>query len=224
VAGLTESMRPPESVDPAALLGAAQALDVELTQAQADALLAYMALLSKWNRVYNLSAIRDPAAMLVHHVIDSLAVAAPLRRRTGGEAARLLDVGSGAGLPGAVLAVAMPELEVTCIDAVGKKAAFVREVAGALALPNLHSLHGRVEQLEGRYDIVASRAFASLTNFVHLTRHLLDEQGRWLAMKGKLPSEELALLPAGIEVFHVEHLAVPGLAAERCLVWMKKVP
>jgi 16S rRNA (guanine527-N7)-methyltransferase len=212
---------PPLDFSRAALDNGATALGLALTSAQADALVDYVGLLAKWNRVYNLSAVRDPAAMLAQHVLDSLAVAAPLRRWTRGAAVRLLDAGSGAGLPGVVLAVALPELDVTCVDAVGKKAAFVREVAGSLGLRNLHAVHARIEALKGRYDVIASRAFASLADFVTLTRHLRDDQGVWMAMKGKIPNDELAALPGDIEAFHVEQLAVPGLRAERCLVWMK---
>lgn len=213
----------PAGADRATLGRAAETLGVELSDSQAEALLAYLALLAKWNRVYNLSAVRDPAAMLVQHVADSLAVVAPLRRQTGGRAARLLDVGSGAGLPGVVLAVALPELDVTCIDAVGKKAAFVREVAGALELKNLHAVHGRVEQLQtATFDLITSRAFASLADFVALTRQLCGGQTLWMAMKGRVPAKELAALPEGIGLFHVEQLKVPGLDAERCLVWLQE--
>lgn len=193
-----------------------------LAERQSECLLEYLALLQRWNRVYNLSAVRDPAAMRVQHVADSLAVVPPLRRQLGERPARLLDVGSGAGLPGVVLAVAMPELEVTCVDAVGKKVAFVREVAGALGLGNVHAVHARVEQLrEGGYDIITSRAFASLADFLSLTHHLGGAGTLWLAMKGKIPGDEIAALPADYSVFHVEQLAVPGLAADRCLVWIR---
>jgi 16S rRNA (guanine527-N7)-methyltransferase len=134
----------------------------------------------------------------------------------------VLDVGSGGGLPGVVLALMRPALDVTCVDAVGKKAAFVRQVAGALALPNLHAVHGRVEALRAPpFELVTSRAFASLADFVRLTRPLLAPGGSWLAMKGKLPADEIAALPADVTVFHVEPIGVPGLDAERCLVWIK---
>jgi 16S rRNA (guanine527-N7)-methyltransferase len=218
-------MQPPDAAreeNTAALDRAAHVLDLKVSDQQADRLLAYLALLAKWNRVYNLSAIRDPAAMLVQHVFDSMAVVGPLRRWTQGRAARLLDVGSGAGLPGVVLTVLMPEVDVTCIDAVGKKAAFVREASAALDLANLHSVHGRVEELDGLYDVVTSRAFASLADFVSLTRHLCGECGVWMAMKGKVPTDEFASLPSDVDMFHVERLHVPGLDAERCLVWMRR--
>ncbi len=212
----------PLGEDRSALDQAAAALGLKLDARQSERLLAYLALLARWNRVYNLSAVRDPAAMLVQHVVDSLAVVAPLRRETSGLPARLLDVGSGAGLPGLVLAAAMPELDVTCVDAVGKKVAFVREAAGALGLSNLHAQHARVEKLEaGNYDIIASRAFASLAELLLLTRRLGGAHTRWIAMKGKIPTGEIAAVPPGFSVFHVERLEVPGLAADRCLVWVR---
>lgn len=219
-------MRPPDFAndgDIAALGRGAASLAVSLTPEKSDRLLAYLALLAKWNRVYNLSAIRDPSAMLVQHVLDSMAVVAPLRRWTHGRPARLLDVGSGAGLPGLVLAVLMPELDVTCIDAVGKKAAFVREAAAALGLTNLQSVHGRVEAVQtGTYEVVTSRAFASLADFVTVTKALGGARGVWMAMKGKVPTGEIAALPFDIEMFHVERIHVPGLNADRCLVWMRR--
>ena len=182
-----------------------------------------MALLARWNATYNLTAVRDPAEMRVQHLADCLAVVEPLRRQLGQRAARLLDVGSGGGLPGVVLAVADANWDVTCVDAVGKKAAFIRQVAAELALPNLHAEHARVEALKKAppFDVIASRAFASLADFVRLTRPLLAADGVWMAMKGKRPDDEIAALPADTEVFHVEPLAVPGLDAERCLVWMR---
>jgi 16S rRNA (guanine527-N7)-methyltransferase len=182
----------------------------------------YLALLARWNATYNLTAVRDPAEMRVQHLADCLAVVEPLRRRLGRRAARILDVGSGGGLPGVVLAVAEPAWDVTCVDAVGKKVAFVRQVAAELALPNLHAEHARVEALKApAFDVVTSRAFASLADFVRLTRPLLVEAGAWMAMKGKHPDDEIAALPPDTEVFHVEPLTVPGLAAERCLIWMR---
>lgn len=190
------------------------------TSAQAAALQAYLALLQRWNTTYNLTAVRDPAEMLTQHLADCLAVIEPLQRRlTQG---RVLDVGSGGGLPGVVIAVMLPGLQVTCVDTVGKKAAFIRQVAGALQLPNLRAEHARVEQLRlPAFDVITSRAFASLADFVRLTRPLLAADGVWLAMKGRVPDDEIAALPADIEVFHVEPLVVPGLDAQRCLVWMR---
>lgn len=197
-------------------------LGLDLEPAQLDKLLAYLALIAKWNRVYNLTAVRDPAEMLTQHLLDSLAVVSPLRRHLGGRSATVLDVGAGAGLPGVALAVACPELRVSCVDAVAKKASFIRQVAAELGVPNLQGLHARVETLAPQtWDVVTSRAFASLADFVDLTRASLAAGGVWLAMKGKHPDAEIAVLPADVEMFHVEPLSVPGLHAERCIVWMR---
>jgi len=184
---------------------------------------AYLGLLAKWNAAYNLTAVRDPVLMRTQHLADCQAVVAPLRGRLGvGRPARILDVGSGGGLPGVVLAAAEPAWDVTCVDAVGKKAAFIRQVAGEIGLPNLHGEHSRVEALNAKpFDVITSRAFGSLAHFVRLTRLLLAPGGVWMAMKGKIPDDEIAALPSDIEVFHVEHLDVPGLGAERCLIWMR---
>lgn len=188
--------------------------------AQTAALAQYLALLQRWNATHNLTAIRDPAAMLTQHLADCLAVIPPLRRHM--VQGRLLDVGSGGGLPGVVVAVMLPGIDVTCVDAVGKKAAFVRQVAGVLGLRNLHAVHTRVEDLrEDPFDVITSRAFASLADFIALTRRHLGTDGIWLAMKGREPADEIAALPADTEVFHVEPLQVPGLDAQRCLVWMR---
>ena len=200
----------------------ATALGLNLSAAQHAQLLAYLDLLAKWNKVYNLTAVRDPAEMLTHHLLDSLAVIAPLVRHTQGGAARVLDVGSGGGLPGVVIAICCPEMSVACVDAVAKKAAFVQQAAGVLGLSNLRGVHARVETLTGPFDVVGSRAFASLVDFTSGSQAALAPQGVWMAMKGKHPAEEMVVLPAGVEVFHVEQLAVPGLDAERCIVWMRK--
>jgi len=135
---------------------------------------------------------------------------------------KVLDVGSGGGLPGAVIAICCPELQVDCVDTVGKKAAFIQQAAGQLGLGNLRGVHARVENLQGPYDLVCSRAFASLPDFVAWSGAALAEEGVWMAMKGKHPAQEIAALPPGTEVFHVEQLAVPGLDAERCIVWMRR--
>lgn len=204
-----------------ALETASPALGVVPTPAQQAQLLRYLGLLQRWNTTYNLTALRDPAQMLSHHLLDCLAVVGPLRRELQGRPARLLDVGSGGGLPGVVLALMNPELDVSCVDTVGKKAAFIRQVAAELGLAQLHALHQRVEQVMGRFNVVTSRAFATLSDFCRLTRHLLDEGGIWMAMKGRQPDDEIAALPSSVEVFHVEQLTVPGLDAERCVVWMR---
>jgi len=204
------------------LRSGASALGLDLSDAQVEHLLAYLALLAKWNKVYNLTAVRDPREMLVQHLLDSLAAIPPLRRHTGGKPMKVLDVGSGGGLPGAVIAICCPELQVDCVDTVGKKAAFIQQAAGQLGLGNLRGVHARVENLQGPYDLVCSRAFASLPDFVAWSGAALAEEGVWMAMKGKHPAQEIAALPPGTEVFHVEQLAVPGLDAERCIVWMRR--
>ena len=212
----------------ARLLDAAKQLGLAMSDGEADQLLAYLVLLQRWNSTYNLTAVRDPDRMLSQHVFDCLAVMAPLRRHLTGTAAappRLLDVGSGGGLPGVVIAILNPTIDVSCVDTVGKKAAFVQQVAASLRLRNLHSQHARVEQLKAPpFDVITSRAFASLADFVGLTRTLLAEGGAWLAMKGKNPIDEVNALPPDINVFHVEQLQVPDLEAERCLVWMRPKP
>lgn len=198
-----------------------QALGLDLGEASQRQLLSYLDLLGKWNKVYNLTAVREPAEMLTQHLLDSLAVIHPLHRHTQGRAIRLLDVGSGGGLPGVVIAICSPEVQVDCVDTVGKKAAFIQQAAGALGLPNLRGLHARVESLTDGYDVIASRAFASLADFTAWSREALAEQGVWMAMKGKHPDDEIAALPPEVRVFHVEQLTVPGLLAERCLVWLR---
>ena len=203
------------------LRAGAAALGVALSDTQGEQLLAYGTLMLKWNKVYNLTAVRDPAGVMTHHLLDSLAAVAPLQREWAGKG-RLLDVGSGGGLPGVVIAITRPDIEVSCLDAVAKKAAFVQQVAAELDLPNLRGLHARVESLAGSYEVISSRAFASLPDFFNGSVHLLAPGGVWLAMKGKMPTDELAALPAGVAVFHVEQLTVPGLDAERCIVWARK--
>ncbi|MFN7856515.1 MAG: 16S rRNA (guanine(527)-N(7))-methyltransferase RsmG [Acidovorax sp.] len=218
------------------LKSGAAALGLALSDAQLDQLMEFMAQLHKWNKVYNLTAVREPQEMLSHHLLDSLAAVAPLRRHLAGLAGlagqggapapvRLLDVGSGGGLPGVVFAICCPDLDVSCVDTVGKKAAFIQQVAAVLRLRNLHGIHARVETLTASFDVVSCRAFASLPDFVTWSRSALAApQGVWLAMKGKRPQDEIATLPASVGVFHVEPLAVPGLDAERCIVWMRPQP
>ncbi|WP_353246132.1 16S rRNA (guanine(527)-N(7))-methyltransferase RsmG [Limnohabitans sp.] len=208
----------------AGLRSGAQALGLSLSDDQIQRLLGYVALIQKWNKVYNLTALRDPADMLTHHLLDSLTAIAPLSRHTQGQSIRVLDVGSGGGLPGVVLAICMPELNVSCVDTVAKKAAFVQQVAVSLKLPNLRGLHARVETLTDPYQVICSRAFASLPDFVTWSRSALAEGGVWMAMKGKHPQDEIVALPADVKVFHVEPLTVPGLDVERCMVWMRPEP
>lgn len=269
------------------LLEAARLLDLELDDHQVGLLLDYLALLRKWNAVYNLTAIRDPGAMLVQHLFDCLAIVPALRhaplaadrapglgppervRRDGDSAptenmpqrssppnrehspntegssgseysatdenaprdllapgAVVLDVGSGGGLPGVVLAICAPGVRVWCVDAVGKKAAFLTQVRADLPLPNLHAIHARVEQLQAPRDLpaptlVVSRAFASLDSFVALTRHLIAAGGTWAAMKGQSPDDELRALAPDVRRVAAITLTVPRLDAQRRLVLLR---
>lgn len=207
-------------------LGAAcDALGLAVSPSQHQAMLRYVALLQQWNGTYNLTAIREPMQMLTHHVIDSLSVVDPLRRRLQArpEAARLLDAGSGAGLPGLMLALMQPNLKVTCVDSVGKKVSFIRQAASELGLGNVEALHARLEKLIGpHFDFVASRAFSALDDMVAATQHLLATNGEWMAMKGRQPDAEIAAVGPDVDVFHVEQLKVPGVDAQRCIVWMRR--
>lgn len=203
-------------------------LGLSLPQLASTRLLAYLHLIAQWNKVYNLTAIRDPQAMLTQHLLDCLAIVPALRRGLAGQGGggaggprRVLDVGSGAGLPGVVLAICEPGWQVTCVDAVAKKASFIRQVAAELGLPNLQATHQRVEAMPGQHDLITSRAFATLADFIALTRGRLAPGGCWAAMKAHLADDERRAVPADVEVFHVEPLAVPGLDATRCLVWMR---
>jgi 16S rRNA (guanine527-N7)-methyltransferase len=210
------------------LYEACRKLGLPIAPDGADRLLAYLEQLQRWNRTYNLTAVREVDQMLSHHLIDSLAVLPALMRALQSpEAAstRIYDVGSGAGLPGVVLAVMQPSWDVTCIDAVEKKTAFVRQLVGALKLPNLAAIHARVETLPpGRCDVVISRAFASLADFATLGGPHVSENGSLVAMKGKIPDDEIAALHAQTswQVTKVEPLSVPELDAQRCLIWMRR--
>ena len=215
----------------ATLSQAAEALGLVLQPEQLDALMAYVALIGKWTKVYNLTAVRDPADMMSLHIVDSLAAIPPLQRHLASaglaQGAYLLDVGSGAGLPGVVMAICCPQLQVTCVDTVAKKSAFITQAALALRLPNLQGLHARVESIGQPFDVVCSRAFASLHDFTRWSAPALSPQGVWLAMKGRVPNDEMLLLAEqnpDIDVFHVEPLHVPNLDAERCIVWMRPKP
>lgn len=195
------------------------ALGLGLPRAARDRLIAYAGLLVKWNKVYNLTAIRDPQQIVTHHLLDSLAVVPHL-----GGAGHIADIGSGGGLPGIVLAIACPHLSVCSIEAVGKKASFQQQVRIELGLDNFSVQAGRVESVEvdPPCDAVIARAFSSLADFVGLTRHLLRDGGRWLAMKGVYPADELAVLPSGVRVLDSIPLDVPGLEAERNLIVLEK--
>ena len=208
------------SSDEATLRAGLVQLGLELSALQISQLLDYRRLIAKWTKVYNLTAVRDPAEMMTHHLLDSLAIIAPLRQRVA--QGQLLDVGSGAGLPGVVIAICCPAIHVTCVDTVGKKATFIKQVALELRLPNLAGLHARVETIDSAFNVICSRAFASLPDFTQWSARALAPNGVWMAMKGKHPTDELAALPATVGVFHVEQLQVPGLDAERCVVWMRE--
>jgi len=235
-------------------------LRLDLSAEQQIKLLDYLALMAKWNAVYNLTAIRDPQAMLVQHLLDSLAIVLELQRALaergsltpgpsdgttshstrrqsrqvagypggrGEQQIRLLDVGSGGGLPGIPVAIAMPQVQVTLIDPVHKKTAFLTQAKAAVRLDNLRVLTGKAEEVETeqRFDVITSRAFSSLAEFVQLAQHLLAPEGFFAAMKGVTPEEEISQLSAQSAPFHayrVIPLRVPGLEAERCLVLIRK--
>ncbi|MCB1886412.1 MAG: 16S rRNA (guanine(527)-N(7))-methyltransferase RsmG [Rhodocyclaceae bacterium] len=201
----------------AALAQGAEALGLSLAPAVLDRLSAYARLLLKWNRVYNLTSIRDPSEVVSHHLLDSLSVLPWL-----GSIDHLADVGSGGGLPGIPLAIARPDLQVVSIEAVGKKASFQQQARIELGLDNFLPVHGRIEdQAAGGFDGVISRAFAELGDFVRVAGHLLAPGGRMLAMKGVLPAGELAALPPGMAVERTVELHVPSLAAARHLIILK---
>jgi 16S rRNA (guanine527-N7)-methyltransferase len=210
-----------------ARIGSARATDdaelaAGISAAAIGSLVAYVRLIERWNGTYNLTAVRDPREMTTQHILDCLAAAAALARRVDiPPEARVLDVGSGAGLPGLVFAIAAPRMEITCVESVGKKAAFITHAVPTLGIPNVAVYHGRVESMKGRpFDVITSRAFASLQDFVRSTAHLLDANGVWMALKGKEPRDEIDQLQD--VTFHVEPLQVPTLDAERCVVWLKR--
>jgi 16S rRNA (guanine527-N7)-methyltransferase len=187
-----------------------------------DKLLRYLELLAKWNRVFNLTAITDPQRMLTHHLLDSLAIAAPIDAVVADkEHPQFLDVGSGAGLPGIPLAIARPGWSLTLLDSNGKKTAFIQQAAAELELPNVDVVTERAEVHIGLYDVIVSRAFAALPEFVERTRTLLAPRGSWAAMKGAVPDDEIRALPADVHVSEIIALQVPGLEAARHLLLLK---
>lgn len=192
-----------------------QALDLPLPEGAQQQLAAYLDLLLKWNRTYNLTALRDRDQGITHHLLDSLAILPWV-----GDGP-LLDVGSGGGLPGIPLAIARPALSVTMVDAVQKKISFLQQAAIELGLTQVKAVHSRIEAVAGSYPQISSRAFSELGDFVRLTRHLLAPGGRWLAMKGVRPDDELRNLPADVVVDTIQPLVVPGLDAERHLIILK---
>ena len=200
------------------LVDGVAALELQLPPAAVDRLLAYLALLARWNAAYNLSAVRDPAEMVVRHLLDSLAVAPHVQGAT------LADLGSGAGLPGIPLALAEPERAVTLVDSNGKKARFLRAAVRELDLGNVNVIENRVEAVAGTFDCVTARAFATLADMLAAGGALLAPGGIWLAMKGRFPQDELAAVAPPFRVDAVLPLSVPGLDAERHLVVIRKVP
>lgn len=202
----------------------AAALGLGLSAKQIELLIGYLALMARWNATYNLTAIRDPAQMLIHHIVDSLAIVPEFACHLQGSDARIMDVGSGGGLPGVVLAIVQPRWHVLCVDAVEKKTAFVRQVAGTLQLDNLKASHARVETLPAHdADIVTSRAFASLADFTSLAGFHVKPSGRMAAMKGQAPDAEITALPDDAwQVEGITPITVPRLDAQRCLVWLRR--
>ena len=209
---------------------AADTLQLTLSDAQQEALLAYLSQLQRWNRTYNLTAIRDPSQMLVQHVFDSMSIVMRLRDATkdhvaSGKQVSVLDVGSGAGLPGTIIAILEPDWRVSCVDAVEKKTAFIRQIAGVLGLNNLQALHNRIEMLqEMNATIVTSRAFASLADFADLAGKHVARDGWLVAMKGRIPDDEISELQkkADWRVERIDPVVVPELDAQRCLIWLKQ--
>lgn len=217
---------PPALVDGEAIASAASEFGLQLGASQSQALAHYAALLQRWNKVHNLTAIETPAQVLTHHLLDSLAIVPEVQRVAGGRSVQVLDVGAGGGLPGIPLAIAAPHLQVTLVDKVQKKIAFLTQAKLELALTNVACIHARVEtlQTESPFQLITARAFASLATLVGLTRHLLAPNGWWCAMKGTLPSAELDELQRStpdVRVAHTVRLNVPRLDAERHLVWMQ---
>lgn len=193
-------------------------MQLQMSPAQTSRLMDYLALLQKWNRTYNLTAIREPAKMVSHHLLDSLSIVSHVK------AGRLLDVGTGAGLPGIPLAIARPDIRITMLDSNNKKTAFVQQVVSELALTNARVVNERVEtwNQSEKFDAIVSRAFSSLRDFAEKTGHLLAEEGELLAMKGLQPDEEMADLPPGFGIRQVVKLVVPGVDGQRHLVVIKR--
>jgi 16S rRNA (guanine527-N7)-methyltransferase len=196
-----------------------QSMNLALSQEQQNKLMDYLALMFKWNSVYNLTSLRDPMQMVTHHLLDSLAAVPAFAG-----AARVLDVGAGGGLPGIVLAIVRPDMNVSMIDTVHKKTAFLTQVKAELGLANVTVYTMRVEQLQvsDKFDVITSRAFADLSDFVNWSSHLLAEPGRYIALKGVAPKDEQERLPAQWKVTKVEPLQVPRLGAERHLVFIER--
>lgn len=192
-------------------------MGLDLSGGQLDKLLAYVEMLKKWNKTYNLTALRDPAQMVSHHLLDSLTLLPYLA-----QAESMIDVGSGGGMPAIPAAICRPDLQITMVDANSKKTTFLRQAAIELGLENVAVSSSRVEELgERRADIVTSRAFAELADFVRLTRHLLNDNGHWAAMKGVYPADEIFRLPPDIQAYQTDKIHVPTLNAERHIVLLR---
>ncbi|MFZ6843515.1 16S rRNA (guanine(527)-N(7))-methyltransferase RsmG [Undibacterium sp. RuTC16W] len=203
----------------ASLAEGVQALPLTLSDAQLDQMIAYLALLSKWNSVYNLTSIRDPKEMVRQHVLDSLSAAAAFK-----DARNVLDVGAGGGLPGMILAIVYPHIRISMIDTVSKKTAFLNQAKTELGLSNVTVYTNRVEslQLADKFDVITSRAFSELNNFINWSEHLLADGGIYIAMKGVSPDQEIERMPKGWQVQAIQPLSVPGMDAERHLVFIHK--
>ena len=197
----------------------ASALGLDCSEKQIVSLIDYLALLSKWNVVYNLTAVRDPAQMVTQHLLDSMSAVPAFAA-----AKNVLDVGAGGGLPGLVLAILRPDMQVSLIDTVHKKTAFLTQVKAELGLSNVTVHTARVEQLQlgKKFDVITSRAFAELADFVNWSGHLLEQGGHFIAMKGVNPQQEMARMPAGWVVTEVRALLVPGMQAERHLIFIER--
>ncbi|MDY7539706.1 16S rRNA (guanine(527)-N(7))-methyltransferase RsmG [Undibacterium sp. RTI2.1] len=203
----------------ASLAEGIKALPLSLDDAQIDQMIAYLALLSKWNSVYNLTSIRDPKEMVKQHVLDSLSAAPAFK-----DAKNVLDVGAGGGLPGMILAITYPAIRISMIDTVSKKTAFLTQAKTELGLKNVTVHTGRVETLAvtEKFDVITSRAFSELCNFINWSGHLLAEGGQFIAMKGVAPDQEIERMPEGWQVQSLQALSVPGMDAERHLVFIKR--
>jgi 16S rRNA (guanine527-N7)-methyltransferase len=196
-----------------------QEMALDVSPAQQEQLMDYLGLMFKWNAVYNLTSLRDPQQMVTHHLLDSLAAVPAFQ-----DAKNVLDVGSGGGLPGIVLAIVRPDMKVSMIDTVHKKTAFLTQVKAELGLANVTVYTMRVEQLQvsDKFDVITSRAFADLSDFVNWSGHLLAEGGRYIALKGTAPMDEQQRLPAAWKITAVQPLQVPRLGAERHLVFIER--
>jgi 16S rRNA (guanine527-N7)-methyltransferase len=216
--------RPEAAPAPAAIAEGARELGVPLSDAQAGQLSRFAALLTRWNAVHNLTAIGDAGGVLTHHLLDSLSIVPSIAAIAQHPRSTILDVGAGGGLPGIVLAVARRDWQVTLVDKVQKKVAFTTQAKLELGLDNVDALHARVEDVVGAFDVIVSRAFAALPQFVGVTRHLLRPTGHWAAMKGVRPDAELVALQAeqpDVRVVDIAKLAIPRLGAERHLILLQ---